>query len=258
MKETPLLMRGPLVLATLGDFKTQTRRLSGLEELNRYPGSLSGPGAACDLGYKGLCPSAYYIKDKAAYRKNPGAFHYFVGESDQAINIIPLKCPYGGAGDRLWVRENFSIRKYGHVGDAELTFAGGGTDEYRHIGKDDEEKWLRSRRVNSIHMPRWASRLTLEIVSVRVERVQDISHADAVAEGVAQDDAVHDFSQLWDSINAAPKPVKGEDGEISHYESYPWEDTRETRTYRGKPWLVIGNPWVWCVKFKRLESEVAR
>ena len=242
MKETPLLMRGPLVLQTLAGLKSQTRRINGLEELNRYPGSLSGSGAACDLGYKGLCPSAYYIKDKAAYRKNPGAFHYFVGESDRSINIIPLKCPYGGIGDRLWVKENAYItpkRWADRASDCNARDADGDPRIVGYASSMDGEsvRCAEDYKVKlspSIFMPRWASRLTLEIVEVRVERVQDISEEDARAEGCdgncpigyipahQKAPCTYHFAQLWDSINAT----------------------------RGHGWEK--NDWVWVVVFKLL------
>jgi hypothetical protein len=59
---------------------------------------------------------------------------------------------------------------------------------------------------------------------------------------------------LWDSINAEPKPCYRKE-EITHYVSYPWQDIRETREYRGKPWYVYGNPLQWVVEFERTEKE---
>ena len=63
------------------------------------------------------------------------------------------------------------------------------------------------------------------------------------------------FSLLWDSINAKPKPIE-QDDEIVSYISYPWEDIRETREHRGLKWIVCGNPHVWVVTFKVLKKEV--
>ncbi len=74
-------------------------------------------------------------------------------------------------------------------------------------------------------MPRWASRLTLEVTGVRAERLQNITPEDAIAEGVPIDDAVHDYSVLWDRINAKRKGGK-----------YAWKK----------------NPWVWVIEFKKL------
>ncbi len=64
------------------------------------------------------------------------------------------------------------------------------------------------------------------------------------------------FIYLWDSINEAPKPCySGKSGKkiITHYESYPWDDIQETREYNGKPWHVIGNPWVFAIGFSVAE-----
>ena len=81
----------------------------------------------------------------------------------------PLRCPYGVPGDRLWVREAWRLPDG----------APKGWVDYRADDTRDGFKWK-----PSIHMPRWASRITLEVTDVRVERLQDISEADAMAEGV--------------------------------------------------------------------------
>ena len=101
----------------------------------------------------------------------------------------------------------------------------------------------------SIHMPRWASGITLEITGVRVEQVQDISIDDAYAEGITEEQAVEcwydgpnpdfAFSVLWDSINAK--------------RGYPWSaDELPDNWPEGKP--LYGNPWVWVVEFKRVNA----
>jgi hypothetical protein len=115
-------------------------------------------------------------------------------------------CKFGTPGDRLWVRETFS--------DSEPVF-------YRAdgIANDSDVRWK-----PSIFMPRELSRLTLEIVAVRVERVQEITDDDARAEGVDIGLARWGFVQLWDSINAA--------------RGHCWEN----------------NPWVWVVEFKRVTA----
>jgi len=140
-------------------------------------------------------------------------------------------CPYGYPGDRLWVRETFCIESSREVGPYEPPFKDGRPcrwhendawgfyweqPHYRatdptpelEIGTGDPGvKWS-----PSIHMPRWASRITLEIVSVRVERVQEISETDAGAEGVdwysienkidGIERCQQAFIKLWNSINA--------------------------------------------------------
>ena len=122
-----------------------------------------------------------------------------------------IHCPYGAPGDQLWVRETWAEDGIGYT--------------YRATNETWPHHWA-----PSIFMPRAASRIQLEIVDVRVERVQDITTADACAEGVpgCRDDlsnvhAVEFFKALWDQINGA-RP------------GYSWAN----------------NPWVWCLTFKRL------
>lgn len=139
------------------------------------------------------------------------------------------RCPFGVVGDALWVRETF--------------LAVGGIDSpkcrivYR-ASNDGPDEWLSPVWRPSIHMPRWASRITLEVTGVRPERIQDISPADCRAEGIevfAGDQLIepgHDrvtdaiyrdqFAKLWNSINAK----------------------------RGHGWDA--NDWVWVVEFRRV------
>ena len=131
------------------------------------------------------------------------------------------QCPYGTAGSKLWVRETWADT----MGDPP-------TAVYRADGERHPASHLKW--TPSIHMPRWASRLTLEIVNVRVERLQEISEADAKAEGdknpfdghlhndgtPIESSAVLRFKCLWDSINA-----------------------------KRAPWA--SNPWVWVVEFRK-------
>lgn len=120
--------------------------------------------------------------------------------------------------------------------------------------EDADTGVLRNRWHPSIHMPKEAARLFLRVKSVRVERLQDITDEQARKEGCADR---QDFLRVWNDCYAKPRPVKGEDGTIDHYESYPWEDIQETRNYRGKPWYVIGNSWLWVIEFERISKEEA-
>lgn len=222
MKERPILFSGPMVRAILGGQKTQTRRVEPLFPMNR--------------GHVQM------LSDGRAEWSPDGGFDR---------GVIAAKPKYGVAGDRLWVKETFRLAvmldgKSPH--DVE-----GLSDEanYREAWAplmylaDGEKRWCSDGRLAafggvmgrlrpSIHMPRWASRITLEVVSVRVERLQEISGDDAFAEGVGQKigmPLVHGhatpewnrraFEALWDKINAE----------------------------RGFGWDA--NPWVWAIEFRR-------
>ncbi len=114
-----------------------------------------------------------------------------------------IQCPYGKPGDQLWVRETWAPNE----GDVLA-----GKAFYRADNNTIVERWR-----PSIHMPRWASRITLEITKVRVERLQDISEEDAKAEGSAYRT---EFRDIWRSIYG--------DGSWAH------------------------NPWVWVIEFRRI------
>lgn len=131
--------------------------------------------------------------------------------------IIPQHCPYGKPGDRLWVRETWGRIHYEGIDEQPTYF-------YRADETDAERDALVKWRP-SIHMPRAASRITLDVINVRVQRLQQIGEPDARAEGVGEGPQegwvtgpVVAFADLWDSIN-------GRDA-----------------------WLI--NPWVWVVEFK--------
>jgi len=142
-------------------------------------------------------------------------------------------------GDILYVRETWN----GDWCDHYIYKADGGSA--KAAGYGEEPKWH-----PSIHMPKEAARLFLRVTGVTAKHVQDITDEDARKEGCT---GREDFHRVWNDCYAKPRPIKDECGVITHYESYPWEDIRETRTYRGKPWHVIGNPWVWVIEFERCE-----
>ena len=210
MKERPILFSAPMVRAILAGTKMQTRRV-----------------------VKPQPPASTHQVETWHHPDAKPRFFTWTTAGEISDQWEPLPCPYGQPGDRLWVRETFrGCRAYevqGYApkdwGNKPIWFAADGTPPGR------PEQWaLRSRP--SIHMPRWASRITLEVTDVRVERLQDISEADAVAEGVKNSlhlpggrFATENFAHLWWSING--------DGS--------WE----------------ANPWVWVVEFKRIEGAPA-
>jgi len=197
MREHPLLMKGPLVRATLEGRKTQTRR----------PIKPQPDDDIVDVKYDAIADLWL------------GSTHE---DNDLGYTFSwAMRCPLGQAGDRLWVRETFQAwRKVGHesdewepIGVKAASF--GDTIEYRATSKSTGP-WT-----PSIHMPRWACRLVLPLVSVRVERVQDITDEDARAEGV--------------------EPIEG-----SYREGFRamWQDIYAT-------WDA--NPWVWVAEWKEIE-----
>lgn len=236
IKERPILMNAENVGGIQDDRKTQTRRVikpqpdySILKDgvnLQAHKCPILGP---VHLGHKewGL----YGLPYKAT-----------------AVPCFAYNCPYGKIGDRLWVRETWTIDEY----DQPVIFYK--ATDHKTCG----QPWKPSR-----FMPRWASRITLEITDIRIERLQDISKEDAIAEGCGcqplhPDEeyikAIEDFYHLWDSINAKPKPVKCK-RIVTHYVSYPWDNIQEIKEYRGKKWYIRGNPFVWVIVFKMIKQE---
>lgn len=215
MKERPIIFSGEMVRAILEGRKTQTRRVIR-----------DARGAFWDhAGYRPVlhASGSWVFQD--------------IERPEREVFGPRFRCPYGVPGDRLWVRETWQ----GLV--AQPHSFGPGEDDWDWDSEEaefipDEEplagftvcyretdpdacKWWRP----SIYMPRWASRITLEITGVRVERVQEIRHEDAKAEGVFPkiDNFRAPFSVLWDRINEK--------------RGFGWE----------------ANPWVWVIEFRRVE-----
>lgn len=215
MKERPILMNGAMVRAILEGRKTQTRRI--VKNVSGHPQLLrDGSTRIVDC-----------IRDVDG---GPSALMY-------APNNWEC-CPYGVPGDRLWIRETFcTVDDREHGGNLWYDYRATPRYSASHpAGWDNEPdhpdalKWT-----PSIHMPRAASRITLEIIGVRVERLNDISEIDAIAEGTpgghgaiprytyAAATPVEQYRWLWESINGAGS------------------------------WNV--NPWVWCIDFKRVKND---
>lgn len=155
----------------------------------------------------------------------------------------PVVCPYGQPGDRLWVRETWGLHLHGDftywcrdsvsgrgaeelLASWEIAYAADATSTYDH--------WR-----PSIFMPRWASRITLEITDVRVERLQDISEADAIAEGVDRlpdDDGWRDYLGKCGGYKNA----------VVSYRSL-WESING-------PGSWAANPWVWVIGYRRVTT----
>ena len=261
IREKPILFSGPMVRAILDGQKIQTRRV-----VQRQP-RLDGDGVPYILAGRTCRTSGEIVRRN----KKTG------DETSRPMTELELieahcKCPYGGVGDRLWVRETWvellhtspatdepllcdgdkliehatfymrdgvkhwhydgKVVSYRATSDVEFCDGDGFTSP-DFANKDDMPRWR-----PSIHMPRWASRIDLEITGVRVERLQGISNEDAVAEGfqesrresygrVILNSPKCNFRELWDSINAK--------------RGYGWD----------------ANPFVWVIEFKQIANGAA-
>ena len=154
-----------------------------------------------------------------------------------------FECPYGEIGDRLWVREAWRVGSpYEKTRLTEFNYPKDELQDYIHYRAEDfHERELIGQYRPSIHMPRWASRINLEITGVRVERLNEISHHDAMQEGLIEWTDPPRVSTLhyglgkadcWETT--APKAFKRLWSEINGDDS--WD----------------ANPWVWVVEFKRV------
>lgn len=216
MTTRPILFSGPMVRALLAGRKTQTRRV-----VKPQP-------------------------EPCAYRAGAFALNGQVIDGNPAVLA---QCPYGAIGDRLWVRETFAcIADEPFALTPGVQYAADGTK--RFWPKGDEWKWFEGKMVYnpdkpdtmrfrpSIHMPRWASRITLQITDVRVERVNDITNDDAHAEGVF---ALPDqFRQ--DVARSLGRTVDARDYFLHLFYDI---NKRADRT---------DNPWVWAITFQRIEQ----
>lgn len=217
MMERPILFSAPMVRALLDGTKTQTRRLV--------------KGAPDD--WAPVQPEVYSptVVDRHG-DEQPGPDAYGAGNKDGECWI---RCPYGQPGDFLWVRETW--REWS---DAAWHYAADGTvlpkqrdrDLAAFLAQRAPFTWESYRWRPSIHMPRAASRLTLEVTGVRVERLHQISRGDAMAEGCP-------FANMQDGES----PVR--------WYEYLW------RAING-PDSWDANPWVWVVEFRKAHNVGAK
>jgi hypothetical protein len=215
-KERPILFSGPMVRAIIDGRKTQTRRV-----IKPQP----------DPWCRSWCLAEAGAKRKST-KHEPIRFMWApCYGSDETPNgeDTYIDCPYGKPGNRLWVREAWAVVP--HVTD--------NGPKHRAKGDGTGVTWRADWNANpsgfkwkpSTHMPRWASRITLEITGVRVERLQDISEADVIAEGVSNDMPI-----VWQSGDDTPRGLFGELWESIHGEG---------------SWDL--NPWVWAIEFQKVE-----
>jgi hypothetical protein len=214
VRERPILFSGPMVRAILDGTKTQTRRV-----ILPSPLYHSDPvGWVWDRKGRGM------VKPEGAYLDPPYGFT----QSHWAV-----LCPFGHPDDRLWVRETWAapFRRPG-ASDPEFCYQADLAPGQQYLGVD---RWR-----PSIHMPRRASRISLELTGVRVERVQDICEADAIAEGI---EPVVAMGAHRTFVNYAP----GLPAHLLARDSYRtlWDSLNAARGYG---WDA--NPWVWVLEFR--------
>lgn len=228
-----------MVRAILGDKKSQTRRI---------------------------------VKDPVHWVKSdPRGQVAFIGN---CVSMVEALSPYGRVGDHLWVKETFAPI---HLWRCEPKFAAATVDYiYRADYERDPDRIVRPHHWKpSIFCTRAASRLTLEIVSVRCERLQDISEADAVAEGVTpvrSPDMLSIFTTkgyacdiTHDHIHGVPKVGDEWMGhKVTNVVPNPGSLLDTARNSYRKLWRDINgpdswelNPWVWVIEFRRVEKGAA-
>lgn len=209
VRERPILFSGPMVRAILEGRKTQTRRVvTDHTSRGNYRASQMALGSA-------------WIDSGPSPTGNPGP--YLKAPTIPDPDCIERLYPWVFAGDRLYVRECFSYeRGQGRMDRGAVWFWAD--------GNPPDGDWTRPKP--SIHMPRWASRITLEVTAVRVERLHEITEADAIAEGArttpefpASLSNRSAFGKRWDALNAK----------------------------RGYGWAE--NPFVWVIEFRVVSDD---
>jgi hypothetical protein len=242
-REKPILFSGEMVRQILAGKKTQTRRVIKPQP---YRGRLS----------KGWNQNGT-MKYVEAWRWEPTSRDLHNWHDDEDPNVGPwckwfhAMCPYGGVGDRLWVRETFGFGWDSGAGFYTALSPSGKEKEPEKIFYKADGKWDESNGKHcwrpSIHMPRWASRLTLEITDVHVQQIQEISAKDIIAEGAV--DRPHEV------VGLGKCPVSAFDKIC-----YP-----DLRSLWAAGWDKINgkgswdeNPWVWALTFRVLKKAEVR
>ncbi|MBF0185361.1 MAG: hypothetical protein HQM06_13400 [Magnetococcales bacterium] len=214
MKERPILFSGPMVRAILEGRKTQTRRIVKAVQGFHCPDE--------------MWPAA--ISDVVEWREQEGLWFGLMGYS----TLCTASSPYGKPGDRLWVRETFAMAQPGSLPVYRADAIDKNGDAWPSIfpgDPDNEVRWT-----PSIHMPRSASRILLEITGIRVERLQDISEEDAQEEGSIE----------WmHHMKMPPPPICSDTGRIAF--THLWESINGTGSWDA-------NLWVWVVDFKKVAA----
>ncbi|HBW3280877.1 TPA: morphogenetic protein [Klebsiella pneumoniae] len=234
MTERGMIFNAEMVRAILAGRKTQTRRIMKVQPESNQLGLL-------------------LITDSTRH-SDIGRYHW--AESNATGNYVRSKlfaCPFGAVGDQIWVRETFQgpLFNYEQMDEyledsskfekpefCQYAADGGHRPEYQDADDNLRHGWR-----PSIHMPRWASRILLEITDVRVERLNAISEEDARAEGII-DGGCLNCGEPEPCGCANPEP------DATDAFVYLWQSI-----YGQESWNA--NPWVWVIEFERVEGGAA-
>ncbi|EJK8055626.1 hypothetical protein NO575_000601 [Klebsiella pneumoniae] len=220
MKERGMIFNGEMVRAILDGRKTQTRRIMKPQPEPCPRGGHWWPS--------NVFKTMLHVEDEMQNGK--GGWGGLVGDA----------CPFGDVGDRIWVRETWA-EAGASAPDLKLyraNYPEHVPSIYENVPPAEEIRWT-----PSIHMPRTASRIQLEITDVRVERLNAISEEDAEAEGIDME-ALYDSQDCYDCIadhNMTGRPT------VTGAFKYLWDSI-----YGEEGWK--SNPWVWVIEFKRVEG----
>jgi hypothetical protein len=270
MKERPILFSTPMVHALLDDNKTETRRIINPQPWygSQVPG---GPHFIYPPG-SGQRFNATSSSELNIFNNDGQAFYLFTDYDQQQIS---KHCKFGRPGDILWVRENFNVEY------EPIPYEGTETKQV-FFYKATERVYADMKWKPSIHMPKEACRIWLKIKNTKAERLQQMTEADCIAEGIKKveptilagytyngitfyETAKEAFRALWIEINGKPSANKVKvNGKTitTGYVLYAYDKEHAKQfgncdyrdTYKGKQLTIIVNPWLWVVQFEVLST----
>lgn len=224
MKERPIILNAEMVRALLDGRKTQTRR--PVKGSRAWPIKFVGGKGDFDD------PSCWGFED-------PNSAEWWLLNAGENENQIPS--PFGKIGDRLWVRETFHLS---HTNTVTYKADFGSCNPFNEDECGEDVSMVGEKWKPSIHMPRWASRILLEVTDIRVERVQDISKSDCLAEGIQRTDWEYSCEPYRNYHQ--PKMAPGRNCSTPEMSFCSlWQ------SIYGDSWDK--NEWVWVVDFKLIE-----
>lgn len=231
-----MIFNGEMVRAILDGRKTQTRRIMKVQPSDGFHPTHNGYDLDLNAHWY-----THGVVDKNGYLQPAKKDVFGVADENEGYT-----CPFGAVGERIWVRETFQgplvseelfeeylahSEKFETPQYCEYAADGGAKPEYCDLNDNLRHGWR-----PSIHMPRWASRITLEITSVRVEQLNDISQEDAQAEGIIDGGCLNcGEPELCGCVNPQP--------DATDAFAYLWQSI-----YGQENWDA--NPWVWVIEFK--------